>query len=708
MAGVTKVSNGAPFSAHVKGKFQITVAGPYFNGSGPIKFSELRQLFKEKTSGTVKASELRRDTSTSSTNPIVPDATPNEQISTSSNLKLSAFRGSIKRYYADSISDGDQVHLNHFDGTNGLDFANGGTSGRDGSSVNNNLSKNVQKFVHWKNTAYSSDNDGGQGGSADSMNGTGIGKVPALSLEPSISGGSYGVYNLQLNVSGKIYGAAGRGGYKNQTNNTKTRRGKAGGTALKIQHNGSRTVVYVENGARIHGGGGGAEQGTMGEDGVEGQCIREHYVTKTGSCGGGAPSCDQSAGETKKDQSTTKCGTGQENCRRVRGGATRCDEVDLYQTTVTCVKLIGEPPPNAPGWVRGVGGKGGDGAGWLDGQYRSNARIGEVGTENIFYPCPRGGDIPLGRERAGDGGKGGDGGAPGRAGQYTTSPDRGGSGGAAICGNNFVVQGNKNSKTLKVRYDGSCSGETSENNPAPPSNLKLTILDTPTYVRFKAKDGVTSILVTAPPGVYVPFGIKYVWDDSTSSDSVHLDKFEFQGGTFRRRGEEGDKFRTYSLHAGEYPIVWTGLHKKNKANDNHTYPSEFNCLFNKDLRRSAMKKLGISQDNNVDDHMVLGLRDNDGNDANGAIIITDRLSDNNIRPYPPAKVRYKLEAPPNITNVTGSSVPNDPQFNLTNDNLSSGSVTRTYKWRPIAKRNIEYSITATGPTGTTKKGFFIT
>ena len=146
MAGVTKVSNGAPFSAHVKGKFQITVAGPYFNGSGPIKFSELRQLFKEKTSGTVKASELRRDTSTSSTNPIVPDATPNEQISTSSNLKLSAFRGSVKRYYADSISDGDQVHLNHFDGTNGLDFANGGTSGRDGSSVNNNLSKNVQKF----------------------------------------------------------------------------------------------------------------------------------------------------------------------------------------------------------------------------------------------------------------------------------------------------------------------------------------------------------------------------------------------------------------------------------------------------------------------------------------------------------------------------------------------------------------------------------
>ena len=716
MAGVTKVSNGSPFSAHVRGKFQITVAGPYFTesgGTGPIKFSDLRRLFKEKTSGTVTAREFRRDTSTSSTNPVVPDATPNEQISTSSNLKLSQFRGSVKRYYADSVFDGDQVHLNHFDGTNGLDFANGGTSGRDGSTVNNNLSKNVQKFVHWRNTAYSSDNDGGTGGSAESKNGTGVGKIPAMRLQPSISGGSYGVYNLQLNVSGNIYGAAGRGGYKNQTNNRDTRRGKAGGTALKIKHNGSPTVVYIENGANIHGGGGGAEQGKMGEDGVEGVCRQEVTETKVGSCGGGSPSCGP--GSTKISSSTSDCGTAEENCRRVRGGGKVCDEVTLTQTTVVCLASSDEAPPNAPGWVRGVGGKGGDGAGWLDGQYRSNGRTGEVGTTNIYYPCPRGGDVPVGRKRAGDGRKGGNGGEPGKAGQYTTSKDRGGSGGAAICGNNFIVQGNKNSKTLKSRYDGSCAGETSENNKAPTTAIRLKILDEPKYVRFKALNGVTSILVTAPGNTKVDFGIKYAWDDS-SDKGRHLSKFEFQGKTFERSGTKGDKFRTFSLERGEYPIIWYDLNDKNKANDNDDHPSEFKVLFNKKLRRNAMKVLGISQDNNVEDHMVLGLRDNHEDDANGAIIITDKLSDNNIRPYPPAKVRYQLTAPPTITNVTGSSTPNDPQFNLPNDSLSYSPIfggtnskfIREFEWRPVAKRNISYSITATGPTGTRIRGFTVT
>ena len=304
--GVTKVDNGGPLTTHSAGKFEITTAGPYFT-SGEIKFSVLRRLFKEETSGEVKASELRRVTSTSETNPIVPDSTQNAQISTENNLSMSQFRGSVKRYYADSISDGDQVHLNHYDGNNGIDWSNGGTGGADGSAANNNLSKNIQKFVHWLNLAYSSDNDGGDGGSSESKNGTGLGKIPAMSLEPAISGGAYGVYNLQLNVSGKIYGAAGRGGYKNQTNNTDTRRGKAGGTALKISHSGSTTVVYVENGARIHGGGGGAEQGEMGEDGERGQCIRKVYQTVSGGCGGGTPSCPTDY--TRVEASTGKCGT---------------------------------------------------------------------------------------------------------------------------------------------------------------------------------------------------------------------------------------------------------------------------------------------------------------------------------------------------------------------------------------------------------------
>ena len=700
--GVSKVSNGGPLTTHSAGKFLITTAGPYFNGSGPIKFSELRQLFKEKTSGTVTASELRRDTSTSSTNPVVPDATPNEQISTSSNLSLSSFRGSIKRYYADSTSNGDQVHLNHFDGTNGLDFANGGTSGRDGSSVNNNLSKNVQKFVHWKNTAYSSDNDGGQGGSADNMNGTGIGKIPAMSLEPSISGGSYGVYNLQLNVSGNIYGAAGRGGYKNQTNNDKTRRGKAGGTALKIDHNGSRTVVYVENGANIHGGGGGAEQGKQGKEGTAGECIRKVFTTYTSSCGGGAPSCPTDS--TLVSSNTAKCGTAQDNCRRVRGGGGSlvCDEVDLYSTSIVCQENIGEPAPEP---IRGVGGKGGDGAGWLDGQYRSNGRSGENGTENQFPECP-GDTIPYGRVRAGNGGRGGNGGAPGRAGQFTTTSDRGGAGGAAICGKNFIVQGNKNSKTLKVRYDGSCVGETSENAGSIPGLPGLDIDETPTYVRFKAVGGVTHIFVTAPVGQKADFGIHYRWDDSRSQDGRHLDRFFFQGDEFERDGERGNRKETYNLLTGEYPLIWEGLDPVNAGGSN-PYPRVSKTLMDPHMRDQAMKLLKLPRDRNIEELNIIGLVDSDGDDANGAIII---FKGNKSNPYPAATVKYtltsSLENP--ITNVTGSSDRNDPLFNIPNNFPAPGkSKTYTYTWRPSKFTPITYTITATGPGGTTKKEFVI-
>jgi len=90
----------------------VSKAGPYYS-SGEIKFSSLRsnfraQIRKATSSGsetfssdtaTIKASELKRLTVTTNTDPIVPDATENANISTSSNWKLSQFRGSIKYYY---------------------------------------------------------------------------------------------------------------------------------------------------------------------------------------------------------------------------------------------------------------------------------------------------------------------------------------------------------------------------------------------------------------------------------------------------------------------------------------------------------------------------------------------------------------------------------------------------------------------------------
>ena len=69
----------------------VTKAGPYF-ASGEIKWSSLRDTFRlgtpsddgatpgSSTTGTISASELRRDADVTETNPIVPDATENASL----------------------------------------------------------------------------------------------------------------------------------------------------------------------------------------------------------------------------------------------------------------------------------------------------------------------------------------------------------------------------------------------------------------------------------------------------------------------------------------------------------------------------------------------------------------------------------------------------------------------------------------------------
>ena len=89
----------------------VTKAGPYFS-SGSISFSSLRNAFKETTSGSIKASELRRNTDTENRNPIVPDATENSPISTGSNLKVSQFRNSIKYYYITQSGTDENLIIN--------------------------------------------------------------------------------------------------------------------------------------------------------------------------------------------------------------------------------------------------------------------------------------------------------------------------------------------------------------------------------------------------------------------------------------------------------------------------------------------------------------------------------------------------------------------------------------------------------------------
>lgn len=145
----------------------VSTAGPYYS-SGSISFSSLRSTFRENASGSISASELRRNTTTTNTNPVVPDATENASISTGNDLKLSQFRNSIKYYYI--TQNGTDINFNI-----------------SGQSWNSNLAKNIRKWMY--------------------MNGT-SGSFSATSVSASFNATAY---NLTIDVSGDIFGAAGRG-----------------------------------------------------------------------------------------------------------------------------------------------------------------------------------------------------------------------------------------------------------------------------------------------------------------------------------------------------------------------------------------------------------------------------------------------------------------------------------------------------------------
>ena len=158
----------------------VSKAGPYYS-SGQIKFSDLRRDFRAQVKRTssggsesfnsdtssISASQLIRNTTTTETNPIVPDATENASITSSqSNWTISDFRNSIKYYYV-TLPSSDEV--TNFD--------------IDGQSWNSNLNKTINKVAFI---------DGICGSSSPSS--------PAASFDAT-------AYNLTIDVSGSIRGA---------------------------------------------------------------------------------------------------------------------------------------------------------------------------------------------------------------------------------------------------------------------------------------------------------------------------------------------------------------------------------------------------------------------------------------------------------------------------------------------------------------------
>ena len=396
--------------------------GPYFS-SGSISFSQLRTNFTDDQPGfgqQISASQLRRNTDLRRENPIVPDSTENEQISTGSNLSLSQFRNSIKRYVAtQSGTDTNASYpgepgfrMGRYDPNGrGIDWSGGGYFGRDGQGggVTGNLTKNVQKGVLITGTCGSVRLD-----------------LPAAQLSPDPA---IRVHNIRIDVSGSILGYGGLGGYDSRGYPYGNASGENGGIALNLGNIGYQNRVIVGSGCRIYGGGGGGEQGQNGDRGSAGTCSREYSVS---SCGG-----------------TPSCSSGGSLISTSGGGNCNCVTVKKKTTCSTITNGVCKISQASTQPVQGIGGRGGNGQGYN--QSKTNGQMGTIGRCPI---CPSGFALS-GGQCAGSGGWGGDGGDWGSDGGETPGQRSRGLAGAAINRDpalsidTYELYGEVNSNTVK-------------------------------------------------------------------------------------------------------------------------------------------------------------------------------------------------------------------------------------------------------------------
>ena len=338
--------------------------GPFY-ASGSISFSSLRTNFKRTSSGNIKASELRRDTDVTETEPIVPDCTENRSsgplnngISTSNNLKISQFRNSIKYYDLDQGSDTD-LNLN-------IALA---------SLWNSNLQYNIEKRVYLSGTSGSSTTN-----------------TPAASLDAAT------VYNVLLLITGSILGDGGSAG-------TETTDGGDGGDALYIDTNSTGTVTVRTSGAsaQVYGGGGGGGGGGDGGTGGGGSyTVSYTEQIGTGYNRGGPGGCGCPGGQYCHP--TNRTGNGDPCCGGGQGTPGECF-CCFYDRQVNYT-------------VNTNGGSGGDGAdGGLGEGYLQARTFGGTGSGGSG-----------GGTNAGTGGKGGDGGDGGTYGQDGEDGDTGATG----------------------------------------------------------------------------------------------------------------------------------------------------------------------------------------------------------------------------------------------------------------------------------------
>lgn len=269
--------------------------------SGEIRWSDLRNAFRG--SGTqISAAELLRNVSAGAADPIVPDATENTQVASSTNWQASQMRNTIKTY---------DVTQTGTDNNNSALSAVGFNIGT--QNWNSNLGKNIRKRMIIDGTIGSSN----------------VNQYACYLNELA--------YNLRIEVNGGIYGQGGNGSSSGQ--------GETGGSAMYVRSTGGQVNVVVGGSAQIYGGGGGGSRGINGANGNDSSCSAT-YDYNTGQGCGGCPGCNSGdAYITCYDSGTCASGKGW----RTPYYTTVCRHTYYY---------------SVPGALGGQGGSGGNGQGY--------------------------------------------------------------------------------------------------------------------------------------------------------------------------------------------------------------------------------------------------------------------------------------------------------------------------------------------------------
>ena len=371
----------------------VTKSGPYFT-SGAISFSAMRNTFRlNNPTGSISASELRRDTNTSNSDPILPDATENSDVATTTNWKTSQIRDSIKFYNLTQPSGDTNVNFDI-----------------DAQAWNGNLGRNIVKKLNLQGTCGSNNTS-----------------LRAAQIDQP-------AHNLTIDVSGDIFGCGAEA-------TTTGPDGADGGDALGVTGGGNNIKVNLQSTARIYGGGGAGEHGAQGATGQSGTCFDYIFGTVASGCGFCGDCSNLGAGYENYGGCSNAGGC---NC----GGWWFWSGCSNYiRSTAQCRK---QDPQTVAGGTGGTGGDGGRGRGY---NYQSGSIAGATGSNGAAFGGCGGYDGQITAGGTGNTGEtGASGGEWGADGGDTSNTGDGGDAGAAIFPSGISVTGSINSNTIKGSY----------------------------------------------------------------------------------------------------------------------------------------------------------------------------------------------------------------------------------------------------------------